>query len=209
MSMRFSGSHVPATLPGIRAAFVAAATLVAFPAAPAAGQDEADAPSLLAWMGLEAGDAMVFETSDGGRMCVTVGSPRRIEGHAVAPLEGLAWPGFASDSRIFLPLDGTLGFLVDRTPGPRPTVETLLPADGGWSVDGPDWRAAETLVYRWCEACMDAGLRIVLERGGGIRSIWSQSIAGPTTLTRLEGGCAEREGMEFELYVEPAPEREP
>ena len=174
-------------------------------AAPAAGQDT----SLLAWMGLEAGDTMVFETADGGRMCVTVGSTRRIGGRAVAPLEGLAWPGLASDSRIFLPLDGTLGFLVDRTPGPRPSVERLLPADGGWSVDGPDWSAAETLVYRWCEACMDAGLRIVLERGGGIRSIWSQSIAGPTTLTRVEGGCAERGETEYEVYVEPAPERDP
>ena len=181
------------------------AVLALLPATPAAGQGT----SLLAWMGLETGDTMVFETADNGRMCVTVGSPRRIGGRALAPLEGLAWPGFASDSRIFLPLDGPLGFLVDRTPGPRPTVETVLPADGGWSVDGPDWSAAETLVYRWCEACMDAGLRIVLEREGGIRSIWSQSIAGPTTLTRLEGGCAEREGTELEVYVEPAPEREP
>lgn len=185
------------------------AILLAFSATSAVGQNAADPASLLAWMGLEAGDTMVFETADGGRMCVTVGSTRRIGGRAVAPLEGLVWPGLASDSRIFLPLDGALGFLVDRTPGPRPTVETVLPADGGWSVDGPDWSTAETLVYRWCEACMDAGLQIVLERGGGIRSIWSQSIAGPTTLTRIEGGCAEREGTEFEIYVEPAPERDP
>jgi hypothetical protein len=160
-------------------------------------------------MGLEAGDTMVFETADGGRMCVTVGSPRRIGGRAVAQLEGLAWPGLASDSRIFLPLDGALEFLVDRTPGPRPAVETLLPEDGGWSVAAPEWSAAETLVYRWCEACMDAGLTVVLEKGGGIRSIAQQSIAGPTTLARIEGGCAEREGTEFEIYVEPAPEREP
>ena len=89
---------------------------------------------MLAWMGLEARDTMVFETADGGRMCVTVGSPRRIGGRAVAPLEGLAWPGLASDSRIFVPLDGALEFLVDRTPGPRPTVDALLPEDGGWSV---------------------------------------------------------------------------
>ena len=206
--MHRGGLNAPATLPGVRAAFVAA-TLIAFQATPAAGQEPAHLPSLLEWMGLEAGDTMVFETADGGRMCVTVGSPRRIGGRAVAPLEGLAWPGLASDSRIFLPLDGALDFLVDRTPGPRPAVETVLPADGGWSVNGLDWREAESVVYRWCEMCMDAGLRIVLARGGGIRSIWSQSIAGPTTLTRLEGGCAEREGMEFEVYVEPAPEREP
>ncbi|HEY7816817.1 MAG TPA: hypothetical protein VIG29_01260 [Vicinamibacteria bacterium] len=179
------------------------ATLAALSPAPATAQKEAI--DLLAWMGLQTGDTMVFETEDGGRMCVTVGSPRRIGGRAVAPLEGLAWPGLASDSRILVPLDGTLEFLVDRTPGPRPTMEALLPADGGWSVDRSDWNAAETLVYRWCEACMDAGLRIVLERGGGIRSIWNQSIAGPTTLTRLEGGCAEREETEFEICVEPAP----
>ena len=207
--MRDSGLHVTATRLGIRAPLVVAATLLACSASPAPGQDATATPSLLAWMGLEAGDSMAFETADGGRICVQVGDPRRIGGRPVAPLEGLAWPGLASDSRIFLPLDGTLGFLIDRTPGPRPTVETLLPADGGWSVAGPDWREAETVVYRWCEACMDAGLRIVLDRGGGIRSIWSQSIAGPTTLTRLDGGCAEREGTEFELYVEPAPEREP
>ena len=183
-------------------ALLTLATLAALSPAPATAQEPLD---LLAWMGLQAGDSMVFETEDGGRMCVTVGSPRRIGGRAAAPLEGLAWPGLASDSRIFVPLDGTLAFLVDRTPGPRPTLEALLPADGGWSVDRPDWSASETLVYRWCGACMDAGLRIVLERGGGIRSIWSQSIAGPTTLTRLEGGCAEREETEFEICVEPAP----
>ena len=182
---------------------VALATL--FPRCATAQVETSD---LLAWMGLVARDTMVFETADGGRMCVTVGASRRIGGRAVAPLEGLAWPGLASDSRIFIPLDGALEFLVDRTPGPRPTLDALLPEDGGWSVGG-SWHEAETIVYRWCEACMDAGLRIVLERGRGIRSIWNQSIAGPTTLTRLEGGCAEREGTEFEVYVEPAPEREP
>jgi hypothetical protein len=171
---------------------------------------QGEAPDLLAWMGLETGDTMAFRAADGGQMCVTVGEPRRIGGRAVVFLEGLVWPGHASDSRIFVPLDGALDFLVDRTPGPRPSVETLLPADGGWSVDGlDDWRKAETLVYRWCEMCMDAGLEVVLDRGSGIRSIWSQSIAGPTTLTRIAGGCAEREGTEFEIYVEPAPEREP
>lgn len=204
--MQFSRPFAVATLLGVRA--VVAAALIAGWATPARGQDTLS-PSLLAWMGLETGDTMAFETADGRRMCVTVGSPRRIGGRVVAPLEGLAWPRLASDSRIFVPLDGSLDFLVDRTPGPRPTVETLLPADGGWSADGPDWSAAETLVYRWCEACMDAGFRIVLEKDGGIRSIWSQSIAGPATLTRLEGGCAEREGTEYEVYVEPAPEREP
>ena len=191
----------------LRPALLTLAALAALSPAPATAQ--AEASDLLAWMGLESGDTMVFETEDGGRMCVSVGERGRIGGRAVASLEGLVWPGLASDSRIFVPLDGTLEFLVDRTPGPRPTVEALLPRDGGWSATGPEWSAAETLVYRWCEACMDAGVRIVLERGGGIRSIWSQSIAGPTTLMRVEGGCAEREKTEFEVYVEPAPERAP
>ena len=192
----------------LRALFLTLAALAVLPPGSAIAQHEA--AHLLAWMGLDAGDTMVFHTPDGGQTCVTVGEPRRIGGRAVAPLEGLVWPGLATDSRIFVPLDGALDFLVDRTPGPRPTVETLLPADGGWLVEGlDDWRKAETLVYRWCEVCMDAGMEVVLERGGGIRSIWSQSIAGPTTLTRVDGGCAEREGTEFEIYVEPAPEREP
>ena len=200
---------MPCSLRPTLAPLLAAAAFLAITATPAAAQDAPHPSSLLAWMGLKSGDPMVFETKNGGRMCVRVGERRRIGGRVVAPLEGLVWPGLASDSRIFVPLDGALEFLVDRTPGPRPTVEALLPRDGGWSATGPDWSAAETLVYRWCEACMDAGVRIVLERGGGIRSIWSQSIAGPTTLTRIEGGCAEREETEFEVYVEPAPERAP
>ena len=165
-------------------------------------------PSLLSWMGLETGDTMAFETSDGARLCVTVGPPRRIGGRAFSPLDGLAWPGLASDSKILVPLDGALDFFVDRTPGPRPVADPLLPA-GGWSRSGADWSAAETLVYRWCETCMDAGTTIVLEKGGGIRSITEQSIAGPRSLTRLDDGCADREKLEFELYVEPAPARDP
>ena len=195
--------HALASLPAAVLFPVAAALVLV--ATPAAGQE---APSLLAWMGLETGSAMAFESSDSERVCVTVGAPRRIEGQAYAPLNGLAWPGFASDSRILVPLDGSLGFVVDRTPGPRPTAEAFLdPA--GWSRTGPDWSVADVLVYRWCEACMDAGTTIVLEKGGGIRSISKQTIAGTTTLTRLEGGCAEREGVTLEVYVEPAPAREP
>ena len=59
-------------------------------------------PDLLSWMGLETGDTMAFETQDGARMCVTVGAPRRMGGRAFAPLDGLAWPGLASDSKILL-----------------------------------------------------------------------------------------------------------
>lgn len=180
-----------------------ALALVALSAAPARAQE----PNLLSWMGLEAGDTMAFQTSDGGRICVTVGAPRRMGDRAFAPLFGLTWPGLASDSRILVPLDGTLDFFVDRTPGPRPSAEPLL-EPGGWRA-GADWRSAESLVYRWCETCMDAGTTIVLEKGGGIRSISRQSIVGPTSLTRIEGGCAEREEVELEVYVEPAPARDP
>lgn len=198
---------VLATLPAL-AVLPAVATLLALAAASAAGQESPHPPSLLAWMGLETGDTMAFETSSGGRVCVTVGAPRRIDGRAFAPLNGLAWPGFASDSRILVPLDGALGFSVDWTPGPRPRAEAFLTPEG-WSRTGPDWSAAETLVYRWCETCMDAGTTIVLEKGMGIRSISQQSIAGPTTLTRIEGGCAEREEVQLEVYVDPAPARDP
>lgn len=173
--------------------------------APAAAQERRD---LLAWMGLEAGDTMAFVVSDSTRICVTVGPPRRVGDRTFAPLNGLAWPGFASDSRILVPLDGSLGLSVDWTPGPRPTAEPFLPAEG-WSRPGPDWSVADRLVYRSCEACVDAGTTVVLERGGGIRWIERQSIVGPTTLTRIEGGCAEREGVRLQLYVEPAPARDP
>lgn len=199
-----SRTQALASLPAAVLFPAAAALLLA--ATPAAGQEAS--PSLLAWMGLETGSAMAFASQDGERMCVTVGAPRRIEGRPFATLDGLAWPGFASDSRILVPLDGSLGLFVDRTPGPRPTADAFLdPA--GWSRAGADWSAADLLVYRWCEACMDAGTTIVLERGGGIRSISNQTIAGTTTLTRLDGGCADREGVTLELYVEPAPAREP
>jgi hypothetical protein len=158
-------------------------------------------------MGLEQGDAMAFESSEGARICVTVGPPRRIGDREFAPLFGLTWPGFASDSRILVPLDGTLGFSVDRTPGPRPSAEPFL-EPGGWRT-GVDWREAETLVYSSCPLCVDAGTTVVLEKGNGIVSISRQTIVGPTSLTRVEGGCAEREEVEFEVYVEPAPAREP
>lgn len=184
--------------------------LLALGAAPAAGQDSLPR-SLLAWMGLEEGDTMAFEASDGGRICVTVGAPRRIGDREFSPLFGLTWPGLASDSRILVPLDGTLGFAVDRTPGPRPSAESFLEPDG-WRT-GADWRAAETLVYSSCPLCVDAGTTVVLEKGHGIVSISRQSIVGPTSLTRVEGGCAEREEVEaeveFEVYVEPAPARDP
>jgi hypothetical protein len=174
--------------------------LLALSAAPARAQ--VPGASLLAWMGLEEGDAMAFESSDGGRICVTVGPPRRIGDREFAPLFGLTWPGFASDSRILVPLDGTLGFSVDRTPGPRPSAEPFLEPGGWWT--GADWRAAETLVYSSCPLCVDAGTTVILEKGNGIVSISRQTIVGPTSLTRIEGGCAEREGVELQLYVAPA-----
>jgi hypothetical protein len=165
-------------------------------------------PDLLSWMGLEPGDTMAFATADGSRVCVTVGPARRIGDRAFAPLNGLWWPGFATDSRILVPLDGSLGLYVDPTPGPRPTAEPFLPAEG-WSRPESDWIAADVLVFRSCDLCVDSGTTVVLERDGGIRSIERRSIVGPTTLTRLEGGCAERKGVRLELYVEPAPAGDP
>ena len=194
-------------LPVLAAGVVACLALAA---APAAGQGF-PTPSLLAWMGLEEGDTMAFAASDGGRICVTVGAPRRIGDREFSPLFGLTWPGLASDSRILVPLDGTLGFAVDRTPGPRPSAESFL-GPGGWRT-GADWRAAQTLVYSSCPLCVDAGTTVVLEKGHGIVSISRQSIVGPTSLTRVGGGCAEREEVaeevKFEVYVEPAPARDP
>ena len=199
------------TLRVLRLLVLAIPAAVGLPGPPALAQGTEGA-DLLAWMGLSPGDTMAFESSDGGRMCVTVGPSRRIGERAYASLDGLAWPGLPSDSRVLVPLDGTLGLFVDPTPGPRPSAEPLLdPA--GWSRAGPEWAAADVLVYRFCEMCMDAGTTVVLEKDGGVRSIARKSIGGTTILTRLDGGCADREtgreGVELEIYVEPAPAREP
>lgn len=186
--------------------------------------------SLLEWMGLEPGESLVYEI-DGKRTCVTVGEPFRIDGRSFAALTGLEWPGLASDSRILVPLDGSLSLAVIATPGPRPNSAVLVPApetipswagtvEAATSSGSEGWFAAagsrdepRFLVHTWCEACMDAGTTVVLERGKGIRSVTRTTIAGPETLRRIDDEfCAERqrEGGEIELqiYVLPDDERE-
>ncbi|MDX1660970.1 MAG: hypothetical protein R3326_04190 [Gemmatimonadota bacterium] len=212
--------------------------LLALPSA-ARGQDSSvlGGRSLLEWMGLEPGDTQVFALGD-ERTCVTVQEPFSIDGRAYAELRGLRWPGLASDSRLLVPLDGSIGLSVIATPGPRPnprpllaSVDTLrwgLPAGvelgnrseggsalwnlrDGWYAVGPrnDPRA---LVHVRCSMCADAGTRVVLEKDRGIRSVTRTTIAGTETLSRLpDSSCAERagEGVEFELYVLPQDERRP
>ena len=82
--------------------------------------------------------------------------------------------------------------------GETQTVSVRLKIESEWTVPAVEFSTGK-----------DAGTTIVLAKGGGIRSITEQSIAGPRSLTRLEGGCADREKVEFELYVEPAPARNP
>lgn len=220
--------------------------LIALLAAPAAARAQADllgGRNLLDWMGLEPGDTLVFE-SGGEQSCVRVREPRAIRGGRYAELSGLRWPGLASDSRVLVPLDGTVGLSVIATPGPRPNPVALLPAatafragtapglrsdrpaappappvpEPGIPVSKDGWYAAGTglgprrIVYVACSACMDAGTRVVFTRNGGIRSITSTTIAGTTTLTRVEGAsCAERPdaGVEFEVYVLPQEDDRP
>lgn len=189
----------------------------------------ADAQSLLGggdlldWMGLEPGDTMVFEDGEAQR-CVTVEEPREIRGRRYAELRGLPWPGLASDSRVLVPLDGAVGLSLIATPGPRPNPRALLPeataflpgwppearADG-WYALGPE-RNPSALAWISCSLCSDAGTRVVFDRGRGIRSITSTTIAGTTTLTRVDdASCAERpeKGVEFEVYVLPQDDDRP
>lgn len=223
-----------------RAATLVAAGLLALAPVRAGAQEPPPVPGgadLLEWMGLEPGASLVFEASDGERRCVTVGEPRGVDGRPWAPLVGLEWPGLASDSRVVVPLDGSLELGVVATPGPRPHVRPLLagplrsalpagwsaealldpaaplsaPGADGWYALGPADRP-DLLVHVECAACVDAGSRVVLGRGRGVLSIVRTTIAGTESLRRVPGGCAEREadeGIEFEIYVLPADPADP
>lgn len=185
--------------------------------------------SLLVWLGLEVGDGVLYEADDGERTCVRIGEPRAIGGREFAPLQGMRWPGLASDSQILLPLDGTLGVDVIRTPGPRPLVRSLLEAEpdsiwrptmstpasfltsaaivaDGWHGFGDREKGPTWLVYVWCRTCMDAGHVIWLERGRGIARVERTTIAGSESLARVDEPCTPPE-VEFQLYIEVAPER--
>lgn len=193
--------------------------------------------SLLEWMGLEPGETQVFR-SDGERLCVTVEAPLSVDGRAYAELRGLRWPGLASDSRVLIPLDGTIGLSMIATPGPRPRPRPLLASadtlrwgvppgttpgpltdpslpiprvEDGWYVLGPR-DDPRTLVHVWCAVCSDAGTRVVLEKGRGIRSVTTTTIAGTETLRRDDDSmCAERpeSGVELQIYVLPDGEARP
>lgn len=190
------------------------------------------------WLGLEPGGTLVYQRSDGARTCAIVGEPIRRNGARWLPLDNVPWPGIASDSRILLPLEGPPRLGTILTPGPRPHVDLLVPVadslrwglppqakpggvldpayplppsmEDGWyivgNLDDPD-----LLVFIRCAACVDAGLRLVLERGKGIRSMSSTTIVGTESFQRVEGACADREGeqTEFEVYMIPDRDRQP
>ncbi len=212
--------------------------LPALSAPPAAAQEVWEpAGGWARWLGLEPGDSIVYTTPDGGRTCALVGEPIGMPGSQWLPIDNLPWPGFASDSRVLLPLDGFPAIGAILTPGPRPRIDALLPRAAellrgvppaerrrgidhpagpepekppwggqrdGWYIVG-DSKDPDRLVFIRCSVCMDAGLRLVLERGRGIVSLTTTTIVGTESFRRVEGGCAEKpaEGTEFEVYVIP------
>lgn len=179
------------------------------------GQTVAPVPGggdLLDWLGLAPGDSLLYQRESGERFCVEVGPGRALGGRRWATLRGLPWPGLASDSQILVPLDGALDLGVIRTPGPRPRADALLEAgtpirpydipagadplrslSDGWYAFG-DPADPDALLYVWCAACMDAGVRIRLEKGRGIVSVQTVTIAGAESLTLIEGSCDPERG---------------
>jgi hypothetical protein len=179
-------------------------------ATPAAAQTPLDSQHLAAWMGLEVGDELAYETSDGDTLRVQVGPTRTIRDRSYATLQGLSWPGLASDSQILIPLDGAIEIDVIRTPGPRPNVaplygpgengfefladttpEMLLggPIRDGWYAFGGSTDDPDTILHVWCSACFDAGTLVRFERGRGIVRVDNITIAGPQWIRRLETRC--------------------
>lgn len=176
----------------LRTLFVLTILAAASAAAPAAAQDTGEpAGGWAHWLGLHPGDSIPYSTPDGGRTCAMVGEPIGPAGSRWLPLDNLPWPGFASDSRVLLPLDGPARLATIRSPGPRPRLDTLIPAGDGWVAEG-DSADPDRLIYIWCSTCMDAGTRLVLERGAGIVALSVTTIAGTERFERVEGGCAER-----------------
>ena len=197
------------TLTTLRALAILIAAAAAFPAVLPAQAVVPGGGSLAAWLGLEAGERFTYVTADGEHVCVEVGVPVTIGEKRYAPLVGMPWPDLATDSRIYLPLDGTLGIGVIRTPTLRPAgaldwlLEPLVPrflpsADlsepgavtgDGWYAVGDDPDAPRSLLYVWCAACMDAGRYVWMERGRGITRIEERTYAGPRRVTLLSAGC--------------------
>jgi hypothetical protein len=198
---------------------------------PGAGQPRVPGGgNLLAWLGLEPGDPLAFVDGRGEKVCAWVGEERRLNGRRWAPLKGLPWPGLATDSQILLPLDGSLGVGVIRTPGPRPRVDNLLeapdsvhfspdltpnqlltrPLADGWYAHGGSPKDPAALLYVWCALCMDAKTTVWLERGRGIIQVESMTIAGGERLTQIsETESCRTPNAEFQIYVEPASPRDP
>lgn len=195
---------------------------------PAAGPSVPGGAPLLEWMGWESDQMVTFQDRRGERYCVRVGRPRELQGRRWIPLQGLPWPSLASDSQILLPHDGTLSLAVIRTPGPRPFVEPLhepepgpvrfmegmtpdqapaLELNDGWYAFGNSAGAPTTLVYVWCDLCADAGAIVRFDRGRGLIGIKETTVQGVHKLFLVDEGCDRQ--VEFELYVEPGPGREP
>ena len=179
-------------------------------AAPVGAQSRLGSRDLAAWMGLEVGDELAYETSYGDTLHVLVGPTRKIDDRSYATLQGLSWPGLASDSQILIPLDGAIEIDVIRTPGPRPNVAPLYRAGengfdflvdttpeamlggairDGWFAFGNSADDPETIVYVWCTVCFDAGTVVRFERGRGIVRVDNITIAGPQWIRRLDVRC--------------------
>ncbi|MEJ2151668.1 MAG: hypothetical protein P8Y29_01640 [Gemmatimonadota bacterium] len=191
-------------------AHLVVALLVLLLAPPAAAQTPLESQHLAAWMGLQVGDELAYETSDGDTLRVEVGSTRTIGERSYATLQGLSWPGLASDSQILIPLDGAIEIDVIRTPGPRPSVaplygpgengfeflaettpEMLLggPIRDGWYAFGGSADDPDTILHVWCSACFDAGSVVRFERGRGIVRVDNITIAGPQWIQRVATRC--------------------
>ena len=178
--------------------------------APVGAQTPLGSQDLAAWMGLEVDDELAYETSEGDTLRVRVGPTLNIHDRSYATLQGLSWPGLASDSQILIPLDGAIEIDVIRTPGPRPNVVPLYDAGengfdfladttpeamlggairDGWYAFGDSADDPDTILHVWCSVCFDAGTVVRFERGCGIVRVDNITIAGPQWIRRLDVRC--------------------
>lgn len=174
---------------------------------------------LVAWLGVEPGDTFAYRTADEGEVCVPVrklAAGLALEGFpwpdASTPLDlvfsmddapavGWARPGARGAVGAVSPLlpnvkprrgtapspgDGTL----EAGPGAPVPVGWPVATGDGWYAYGGTPGSPERLVYVRCTACMDAGLRVVMERGRGIVSVRTTTIVGSTRVLLARRGCA-------------------
>lgn len=184
---------------------------------------------LFAWTGLVPGDGLLYRTGGGVEHCARIDRPRRIGDREWVALQGLPWPGLASDSVVLLSTEGPPELGVIRTPGPRPTVEPLypdephplrwIPADpdaeavpvalvDGWTAIGGTRDDPVVLVRLWCAGCADARSVVRLRKGEGIVGVEAMTIRGEERIALAEDGC-DPPGVEVEFRVEPTPPRDP